>query len=98
MVGVCDYFHRLALREKLVNEFVCKRHLLFFFSVVSFGQNSISRNEKLISELEPSFPGGAKALREFVNKNLKYPKNGCVEGTTLFHSLLIKMDLLLISK
>lgn len=71
---------------------------LVYFSIAGYGQNdSISNSsEKMflgcVFEEQPSFPGGIKSLKKFINKNLKYPKrSGCVEGTA-FVSFIVNED------
>ena len=57
--------------------------LLIFALIISgnvFAQNSDEDDDEniliLIIEKMPSFPGGEKALNEFLSKNLRYPSNG----------------------
>ena len=46
-----------------------------------------------IDEQQPSFPGGDKALKEFIHDNLRYPKDyeGCAQGRVVV-SFMIERD------
>lgn len=73
-----------------MNSFTFVIVFLSIFSLACGAQDS-TRNEILVLEQEPSFPGGERALKQFVNKNLRYPKKGCVEGTA-FVSFIVNKD------
>jgi len=71
---------------------------LLLFTTYLFGQDSTDTTETkgiiLVAENAPEFPGGADKLSEFINSNLKYPKDARkneVEGKVVI-SFVVERD------
>lgn len=69
---------------------------VFYFSYFSFSQSDSSQKKSTdsstkLNEIPPSFPGGEKALMEFINKNIIYPKKAVrnkIQGTVYVKFLI----------
>ena len=61
--------------------------------IVLFNLNNVNAQDKQGSNLMPAYKGGNKVLKEFINKNLKYPlasKNAGISGTVILNYTITK--------
>jgi len=68
--------------------------LLFLYSGVSSLKAQQDGEIFVVVDNQPVFPGGEKALVEFISKNLKYPANSEKSGVqgTVFANFVIETD------